>query len=289
MNPTPYQGEALRVEGATTLKGKLDLSGNLSLYDPTNTMTPLIAFDISDTANPKILFNGQEVLSQNGGMSGGGGTFTSGGNGNLLIGQNASGGSYNSIAIGTNANSYDHATAIGYYANANNTGAVALGNFVNASAYDAIAIGRDSSASNYGAIALGNSVNASSENSVTIGHNLQTSSYTSGQIVLGTYNEVRDAAAFIIANGTGNYEYNPATGNYGENRGNLFLITTAGKGIFRHTSFSEPSIPVPEQEKEALRVKGDASIEGNVKVTGALLLQPASDLDMGPFTTTANP
>jgi hypothetical protein len=147
---------------------------------------------------------------------------------------------------------------------------------------NSIAIGTSTYAVSLRSLALGSYARADSTGSVAIGHGVSTSSSsTPGQVVLGTYNEIRDDAAFIIGNGTGNSEYDPATGNYESNRSILFFITTDGKGVFRHKDYIEPTTQqlVPTQPKEALRVKGDATVEGTLRI------QPAGDLSMGQFTT----
>jgi hypothetical protein len=218
------------------------------------------------------------------------------GDNTIAIGTESSARDYAATAIGYYASAFGYATAVGYYATAdyyastavgyyaNATGGytTALGYYVFASAPGATALGNYANASGYTAIALGNSVTANAEGSVAIGRYLRTSNYTNNQIVLGSYNEVRADAAFSIGNGTGNWEYNPATGNSGENRSNLFLITTEGKGVFRHKDYVEPTTqpPIPAQPKEALRVKGNVTVEGTLRV------QPGGDLPMGPFTAT---
>ena len=294
--------------------------GNVQLYRTDSPSTPVIEFHAGDPYDPRITINGYRVLTeQNGGGYGGGGS--SGMNGM----NNYSGGSV-AIGDGANANSYS-ATAIGIDAFAGSSSSLAIGNDSRALYPDTVALGHNAVAYFQDAIAIGSSAFTSSgiaigayssgnsdttisigygatsgspnataigyhscangENSTAIGLYTTTDSY--GQVALGFYNNPSPNLAFMIGNGqNGNWGYD-SNGNWRELgiRSNLFVITTEGKGIFRHTSYSEPTPDNPGAPQnsggEALLVEGDATIKGTLRVS------PSGDLDMGSFTTGTQP
>ena len=275
--------------------------GSLSLYNPGDTTTPVISFDTSDADNPRILFNGQSILP----AQGGGGGFS----GNVGVAENGS------IAIGNNASAYEgeSASALGSYATASEYGSLAVGYYSSSTGYSTTALGRSAyangsssaavgvGASTYGdyslalgyyssaydesSMAIGRYAYASGINSIALGYGAMTDYYSSGQIVMGSYNEIVPDAAFMIGNGTGEWAYDPGLGYSTENRSNLFVIMNDGKAVLQHKDYVEPDRynDVPAGGGEALRVKGSAVVEGK------LLVMPAGELSMGIFTDGEQP
>jgi hypothetical protein len=287
--------------------------GSLSLYNPSNTVTPAISFDTSNPENPQILINGENILSSLGngfvgGTDGGTGSFALGYNasvpgensqGSLAIGNYAcvSGdNNHSSLAIGEHANASGFSsTAIGHSANASGDDSsiaignnaftlgghsIAMGSSVGAWEYGGIALGRFVTAQGTSSIAIGEGVLACATNSIAIGSCIVSDPYTANQIVIGRGNDPVYDAAFMIGNGTGEYGYNPNTGNYEENRSNLLVLMNDGKLILKHRDYDSSSYDSNASGGggEALRVKGGAAVEGK------LLVRPSGDLGMGNFT-----
>ncbi|MDR0536222.1 MAG: hypothetical protein LBG65_07775 [Puniceicoccales bacterium] len=242
----------------------------VQIYNLHDSQTPVMEFDPTDPGGPQIRIGGHRVLTEldlssasAGGM--GWGNFsgiiqTNSANESVAIGH-ASGVSGNqSVAVGNQAVAHaSQSVAVGAGAEANGGGSAAIGADAWTSGANSIAIGTSSAAAGQDSIALGNG----------------TLTYDSGQVALGMFNEARPEYAFMIGNGS----HAPQGGAGGAERSNLFVITREGKGIFRHVNFAEstPGNAAPVVGGEALHVKGNARIEGTLR------LRPAGDLPMGPF------
>ncbi|MDR1816986.1 MAG: hypothetical protein LBR07_02170 [Puniceicoccales bacterium] len=168
----------------------------------------------------------------------------------------------------------EESTAIGNSALAYGANSIAIGNFVSVYADETITIGNYSYSTAYG--------------SVLIGHNLQTSGDNSPQVIFGRNNEPVAGGVFSIGNGTGAWLFDEQAGYYTQDRSNLLLIMEDGRTILRHRDYpaptgtgandsaTPPALPTPQ--KEALRVQGNATVDGIFRV------RPAGDIGMGPFT-----
>jgi hypothetical protein len=96
------------------------------------------------------------------------------------------------------------------------------------------------------------------------------------KIVIGAYNDPRPDLAFMIGNEqSGNWGYD-SDGNYRElGRSNLFAITTEGKGIFRHASFSEPTPQNPNAPDNSGGHKNTLTIQ-QYSPTGCIVMPKMS-------------
>jgi hypothetical protein len=143
--------------------------------------------------------------------------------------------------------------------------AVGVNNSVGA---DSLAVGSSAQATGHNAIAFGSNTSASGENAFALGDHTRAQGY--GQFVIGSYNTPQgspNAAAiddqlFVIGNGTDD-----------SHRSNALTVLRNGRvGI----GTASPAA--------RLDVQGDANVNGNVKINGAISIAPQGDLSMGEFT-----
>lgn len=277
---------------------KLEDSGKLSLYSAGST-TPKVVID-----GEGILHNGSRWIDYNGTRN-----SLAIGYYSAALGFAARANSIYSTAIGSNAYAYGeratasgasasasanyatslgtsasasgfYATALGSFARASDNSSIALGNSSDASGYYGAALGSYSSASGFSSIALGRSATATGDSSIALGRGIQVA--YSGQFALGHFNRIEEDATFMLGNGTGSSS---------EQRSNLFVIKKDGRGIFRSTSYVEPTEenPVPKQPEVltvegSTTVKGSATIKGTTTVEGDLILKRRQgNIGMGSF------
>jgi autotransporter adhesin len=136
----------------------------------------------------------------------GNGAHAYGGGGQIAIGLGALTSSYNTIALGTQAQSHGHfATAVGYQSFASAAGDVALGANAHASGVNgtkgsaATALGQNAYASGWGATAMGEGASANAGYSTTIG--AASSVQAGGGVAIGHQAQVLAAADNAVALG----------------------------------------------------------------------------------------
>ncbi|MDR2980898.1 MAG: hypothetical protein LBV12_01480 [Puniceicoccales bacterium] len=300
------------VDGATTLKGKLILSPDGAEG------TQAIVLN-TDDETPRITIAGKRVLTEGDNNSSGGNALFGGivppNTGHIALGLNAttangpSGTAYYSIAIGNgtlssgwgavslgdaaiaseqNATALGerakafgkNSTAIGATAKAEGGNSLAMGLAASAGGSSSLAMGIYAIASGQNAMALGGTSNATGNQSIALG----AYSIASGQeaiaigrgasapelrqIVLGAFNQDEADAQFIVGGGT---DFNQ--------RSNLFTIKKDGRGVFRNTSYVEPTTEVPRPtQPEALTVEGSMTVKGDLKLS-----RRQGDIGMGVF------
>ena len=138
---------------------------------------------------------------------------------------------------------------------------------------DALAVGSSVQAIGHNTTAFGSNTTATGENSIAVGHHTEAQGF--GQFVSGSYNvpqgnpNIADAAdqLFVVGNGIDD-----------SHRSNAVTVLRNGNvGI---------GIALPTSK---LDVDGDASIDGNLKITGLISIAPQGDLSMGEFTQGQTP
>lgn len=133
---------------------------------------------------------------------------------------------------------------------------------------DALAVGNSVQATGQNATALGSNTIATGENSIAVGDHTQAQGFS--QFVTGTYNIPEDNsgdALFVIGNGVDE-----------AHRANAMTVLRDGNvGI----GASSPSA--------RLDVNGNANIDGDLTVSGAISISPHGDLSMGEFTQGPTP
>ena len=143
----------------------------------------------------------------------------------------------------------------------------------NTTAADSLAVGTSAQATGQNSAAFGSSATASGMNAAAIGDHTTAQGF--GQFVTGAYNVPQGTGSSFA---TGDQLFVVGNGTDGTHRSNALTILRNGNiGV---------GTAVPSTK---LDVNGNAKINGNLQITGAIGIAPQGDLSMGEFTQGQSP
>ena len=175
------------------------------------------------------------------------------------------------------------ALAFGYYSRADGYMSSSFGTGAIANGYQSTALGKSSGANGYGSSALGFNSSATGDYTTALGSFSNASGYystalSSSSVASGDY-------SVSASRGAATSEYQMAVGAYSLPGGDPhnWVATDALFTIGNGLDAGHPANALLVQKN------GDTTVNGNLNVTKAIIVQPQGDLSMGTFTATPSP